>query len=122
MKLNKERKIALAVIAIALVVIGIVAAVTVITAPEHVIGTPEDRPAPPPTPVLHLTSNNTTPFYKNDTLTMTATLTPAQAGIPVTLWNKGVFVTTELTDSSGVVVFNRKPLNPFDYTVSAELP
>lgn len=127
MKIDKKQKTLLAATIIALLVItGVTIAVTIITAPEHITGNPIPKPEPTETPdttvTLSLTSNNTSPFYINDTLSMTATLTPAFSGINVTLYNNGVIVTSALTNSNGVAVFNRNPTKPYDYTVSAELP
>jgi hypothetical protein len=130
MKMSKETKIILAV-AVAAILISVVAigiAVTIITAPEHVIGIPQDpEPTPTPTPTpgsvaLHLTSNNTDPFYKGDYLTMIATLTPSQADVTVNLYNNGDWITNATTDASGVATITRQPFKAFDYTVTAELP
>lgn len=125
--------IILAIIAIALV--GSVAAVLIVTAPEHVTGTPEDKPtptptatveptAPPPTYEVHLSSNNTTPFYKGDTLRMTVEVKPPVAGATITLYNNGALAAnpTQLTDASGRVTYDRNPTQPYDYTVTANIP
>ena len=130
MEMNKKTvTIIAAVSVIALILAGIAIGITVITAPEHITGIPLDpTPTPTPTPTvtpteLHLTSNNTDPFYKGDTLTMTATLTPAQTGILINLYNNGLYITNSTTDASGHAVFNRQPqLGPYDYTITAELP
>lgn len=127
MKITKQQKIFIAAIILSAVLIGVVVAAQTIIAPEHITGNPIDKPEPTPTtePVtftLHLTSNNTSPFYKGDSLEMTATLTPALSNINVTLYNNGVVITTTQTDSEGKAVFVRLPTKPFDYTASAEIP
>lgn len=83
---------------------------------------------PSPTPViaeLHMASNLTVgSFYKGDTLRITASYTPATAGVTITLRNIGingdVIVTTALTNAEGKVVFDRNPVNPFHYYVTVE--
>lgn len=134
MNTPKHLALIVAVIALACSLVVGVYALTIIPAPEHIINTPETSPTPAPTtsptpspsPIptitLHLTSNNTTPFYKGYTLRMVAALTPIQAGITVTLYNNGASVTTAQTNSTGQAVFDRAPTNPFDYTVTATLP
>ena len=132
-KSNKTFLIVAVVIGIAL--LGVAAAATMLTAPEHVTGTPIASPTPTPTPSpsptpaptvapieFHLTSNNTTPFYKGDTLRITAQLTQAISGANVTLSNNGAPLAWLLTDASGKAVFDRSPLNPFDYTATASIP
>ena len=128
--LNKNNKIVLAVAALLLCVLIAAGAATVLSNPsdENVTGTPTDKPTPTITPVsfspteIHLSSNITAPFYKGDTLQMNATLNVPVAGITVTLLNKGSVVTTAETDASGKVVFERAPLNAFDYSVTATIP
>jgi len=125
MKMDKKTKIVIAATAVVILAIaGLALAVTIITAPEHITGNPGPTPAPTPIPPiaeLHLTSNNTVPFYMGDTLHLEAKLTPAQAGITVKLYNNGVQMTTAVTDSNGVASFDRKPSGPFDFTAEAEL-
>ena len=109
-------------------VIGAYAATT-LTAPEHAAGTPTSTPAPTATPTvtpvateIHLSSNNTTPFYKGWTLHIEGQLNTPTAGITVTLYNNGAVITTALTDSTGKAVFDRQPTNAYDYTLTASIP
>jgi hypothetical protein len=125
MEMTKNNKLYLAVaIAAMLAIVGVVGAASIIAAPEHITGTPLD-PEPTPTPTtytLSFSGNNTVPFYKGDTLRMTAQVSPATPGVIVTLYNNGNVVTTATTNSLGAAVFDRNPINPFDYTVTAEIP
>ena len=129
-KTRKEKALlaTLAILIIALAAV-VVYSQTLITAPEHITGDPQPTPTPtatesptPPIAELHLTGNNTDPFYKGDVCHMEATLTPAEAGVTVTLYNNGNEITTALTNSSGVATFDRVCNNPFDFTAVAELP
>lgn len=130
LNLTKNNKIYIAVAALALCALVGVGAVTVLSNPadENQTGTPTDRPAATPTPVvtvpteIHFSSNLTNPFYKGDTLRMTATLNTATSGITVSLLNKGTLVITGETDANGQVIFDRAPVNPFDYSVTATIP
>jgi hypothetical protein len=129
-KLKSKKTLIIAVLAF-LALAGVVVAAVVVTAPEHITGTPTDKPtptptasptpSPSPTPVieLHLSSNVTVPFYKGDTLHLTAQLSTTQTGVLITLYNNGGAITTALTDSTGKAVFDRQPTNAFDYTVTA---
>lgn len=130
MKIQKTYLLIVAIIAVVAVASAAIAA-TYISAPEHVTGTPQatptptptQTPTPTPTPIeLHVTSNNTAPFYIGDTLHITATLSPAQAGITVTLYNNGASVATATTNTAGQAVFDRKPSLAYDYTAVASLP
>lgn len=135
MKLTQNIKYLVVAVA-ALSLLSLAVAAVVLTAPEHVTGTPQATPSPTPIPTptptptptpiipteLHLTSNITEPFYKGDTLRMTAQLNQPVAGIVVTLYNNGAALTTATTDSTGKVVFDRNPTNPFDYTATALIP
>lgn len=122
-----------------LAVVGIVTAATILYNPvdENPQGTPVDKPTPTPTatptpteppPVVptevHLSSNNTTPFYKGDTLTMTAQLNQPVAGITITLYNNGNLAAnpTAITDALGKATFNRNPTLPYNYSVTANIP
>ena len=124
--MNKLLKYAaIGILIIALLTVAVYAAGTIYNpVDENVSGTPTTRPTATPTPTptvtptsIHLTSNNTAPFYLNDTLTMIATVSPAASGVLVTLYNKGNVVTTEVTNSSGIVVFNRSPTVFYNYSV-----
>jgi hypothetical protein len=131
--INKQTKLAAIIIIALLGTIGFVYAATVLTSPEHVTGTPLDQPIPTPTPTptptpstqptaIQLSSNNTDPFYKGDTLRMTAQLNQPVAGITVTLFNNGNSVASAITDATGKAVFDRQPTLPFDYNVTATIP
>ena len=131
MKLNSKQLGLIAIAVLAVAAISGAAAVTYLTAPEYISGTPIDKPTPTPTasptaaPVayeMHLTSNVTDPFYKGDTLRLTATITPAVTGASVTLYNNDNLVTTALTDATGKAVFDRAPVNPFEYSITALVP
>lgn len=141
--MNPKLKTALLIVLVLVATVaGISVAATVLTSPENISGTPLNptpTPAPStsPTPTpsqtvtpteLHLTSNYTEPFYKGDTLRLTAQLNQPAEGITVELYNNGepllsagVPVTAQ-TDASGQAVFDRKPQNPFNYYVVATIP
>ena len=75
-----------------------------------------------------MTSNLTVPFYIGDTLHLVAELNVPVAGVSVALYNNGAplivggVAVTGLTDTDGIVVFDRKPSLAFDYHVVATLP
>ena len=131
---NQLKTIFVAVTAIALLLGGVVAAVT-LTSPEHVADTPL-TPTPSPTPEttpeptpnsnpteVHFSSNLTVGhFYIGDTIRKTAQLNKPVAGINITLYNLGNVVITATTDETGKAVFDRTPINPFDYYVTASIP
>ena len=130
LNLTKNNKILLAVVALLLCGLIAVGASTVLSNPadENQTGTPTGKPTATATPVstvpteIHFSSNLTNPFYKGDVLRMTASLNTATPGITVTLLNKGTTVTTGETDENGQVIFDRAPVNPFDYSVTATIP
>ena len=131
LNLTKNNKIILGLaIALILTLVSYGVASTVLSNPadENVTGTPTGKPTATATPVstvpteIHFSSNLTNPFYKGDVLRMTASLNTATPGITVTLLNKGTTVTTGETDENGQVIFDRAPVNPFDYSVTATIP
>lgn len=130
LNLTKNNKILLAVVALLLCGLIAVGASTVLSNPadENVTGTPTDKPTATTTPVstvpteIHFSSNLTSPFYKGDVLRMTASLNTPTPGITVTLLNKGTTVISGETDENGQVIFDRAPVNPFDYSVTATIP
>lgn len=123
------KTIIIAVTALLLLTGGVFAAVT-LTSPEHIVGTPQTSPSPTaspePTPIkptaINLSSNISGTFYKGDTLRMTAQLNQPVADVTVFLYNNGVLLVNATTDETGKAVFDRAPVNPFDYHVTATIP
>lgn len=123
---------------IVLTVASLVGASVVLTSPEHIVGTPQNSPSPTPTaaptptpsptPVtptaINLSSNISGVFYKGDTVRLTAQLNQPVQGITVFLWNNGAQLANvnATTDSTGKAVFDRAPVNAFDYHVTANVP
>jgi hypothetical protein len=120
----------IAIILASVLIVGGLAAV-VLTNPvnENVTGTPTTIPTATPTATptvtptiqpteIHLSSNNTTPFAKGSTVKMWATVTPAQAGVNVTLINNGAPLAWNLTNSDGIATFERQPQNKYNYSIS----
>jgi hypothetical protein len=132
----------LAVVCLLAAVAVVSAAISLnLTAPENAANTPIDptpKPtaaptptptaSPSPTPVvpteLHLSSNNTTPFYKGNTLQINGTLNQPMAGVTIFLKNNGAYLANvnATTNSNGVAVFNRTPMYAFNYTITTIPP
>jgi hypothetical protein len=119
--ISKQTKLIAIIMAALLGTVAVVYAATILTSPEQVTGIPLD-PLPVQPTAIHLSSNNTAPFYKGDTLHMVATLNLPVAGITVTLYNNGTSVLAAITDTEGKAVFDRQPTLPFNYYVTATIP
>lgn len=127
-------------LAVFLLTVGVSVAAVTLTSPENIAGTPQVRPTPtpqptsPPTPTaspspppvaptaINLSSNLSGPFYIGDTLRLVAQLNQPTPDITVTLYNLGNPVVTATTDNTGKAIFDRTPINPFDYYVTASIP
>jgi hypothetical protein len=136
-KSKYKSPILIAVVALFAVASLVGAAVTLIS-PEHIVGTPQNTPSPTPVPsptatpeptpvkptAIHLSSNISGVFYKGDTLELIAQLDQPVQGITVFLWNNGAQLAgvNATTDATGKAVFDRTPVNAFDYHVTATIP
>jgi hypothetical protein len=128
-KYTLKSPLVIVVIAV-LAVASLVGASVILTSPEHIVGTPQNSTSPTatpePTPIkptaINLSSNISGPFYKGDTLRLTAQLNQPTAGITVFLHNLGTVIANTTTDETGKAVFDRTPVNAFDYHVTASIP